>query len=248
MDTAILDKVVAATRAIYLSCDRASLSKAVGDSASRFGFDHFHLVCHKADKRDAMLNATLTTIPQDYLDTYEKLDWFDSDFIMGRAFRTEGSFFWDGSTSRCDDVQKQSFIDYLNANKMGTGVMTTMGCRPGTASNFGLISNTSRRIEPEIADAATIVGTAAMAKAEMLGLCPEISIDEATGVRLLTDLQLDLLDWIADGKSNLDIGTIMGLSERTVRYHVSKILQKLGVATRMQAAAVGRSTIFDPDI
>jgi len=243
-----LDKVVAATSAIYMSNDRDALFKAINDSSTSFGFDYVLLACHKATRQEMVMNSAFTTIPQDFLTDYERLDWFDSDFNIGRVFDVDEGFFWDSSTDKHEDIQKQSFIDYLHANRMLTGLMTPIGHRPGTASVFSLICNTSKKLEPGTADAAAVVGNAALVKAEMLGLCPEISIDEATAVRLLTCVQLEMLNWIAEGKSNVDIGTIMNLNERTVRYHVSEILRKLGVATRMQAAAIRRSTAGDSRI
>jgi two-component system, NarL family, response regulator len=41
---------------------------------------------------------------------------------------------------------------------------------------------------------------------------------------------------VADGKSNKRIADALGLSEATVRTHVSNILSKLGVDDRTQAA------------
>lgn len=243
---AILGKIVEATWAIFNSNDRDGLLKAIDDSSTSFGFNHFHLACHKATKQEAILDSTLTSVPQDYLADYERFQWSDSDFIIDRAFSSDESFFWDDSTNRHEDVQNRSFVDYLYANRMSTGIMAPMKHRPGTASNLSFICNTSGKFGPEMIDATTIVGNAAMMKAEILGLCPEISIDEATAVRSLTDVQAEVLNWIAEGKSNLDIGTIMNLEERTVRYHVSKILQKLGVATRTQAAVIRRSVTYDP--
>lgn len=64
-------------------------------------------------------------------------------------------------------------------------------------------------------------------------------------IRQLSASQSAILDWIAEGKSNLDIGAIMGMTERTVRYHVSEILRKLDVASRTQAARVRHSASFD---
>ncbi|MCM2458644.1 EAL domain-containing protein [Rhizobium sp. CG4] len=54
----------------------------------------------------------------------------------------------------------------------------------------------------------------------------------------LTAQQLDLLTWAAAGKSNADIATITGLSRRGVEYHMEQILKKLGVASKVQAAAL----------
>jgi LuxR family transcriptional regulator len=81
----------------------------------------------------------------------------------------------------------------------------------------------------------------AMAKAERLGLCPAVSVDEAIAMAALTEIQRDVLGWVAAGKSNLDIATILGMSERAVRHHVSEVLRKLGVVSRNQAATIFRT-------
>lgn len=52
----------------------------------------------------------------------------------------------------------------------------------------------------------------------------------------LTDREREIITWVSRGKSSHDIGAILGMSARTVNFHVNNVLQKLGVATRLQAA------------
>jgi len=52
----------------------------------------------------------------------------------------------------------------------------------------------------------------------------------------LTARESDVLLWIAKGKSNRDIGEILGLSARTVNKHLEQIYVKLGVENRASAA------------
>jgi DNA-binding NarL/FixJ family response regulator len=52
----------------------------------------------------------------------------------------------------------------------------------------------------------------------------------------LTQREADVLRWIAGGKSNRDIGEILGLSPRTVNKHLEQIYVKLGVENRASAA------------
>jgi DNA-binding CsgD family transcriptional regulator len=47
-----------------------------------------------------------------------------------------------------------------------------------------------------------------------------------------------VLKWIACGKSNRDIGEILGLSPRTVNKHLEQIYVKLGVENRASAAVM----------
>jgi DNA-binding CsgD family transcriptional regulator len=48
----------------------------------------------------------------------------------------------------------------------------------------------------------------------------------------------EVLNWLQQGKSSWDISVILGISERTVNYHVYNVMQKLGVTNRPQAVAV----------
>ncbi len=52
----------------------------------------------------------------------------------------------------------------------------------------------------------------------------------------LTPRVAEVLLWVAQGKTNSDIASILGVSESTVKKHVQEIFEKLGVETRSAAA------------
>lgn len=52
----------------------------------------------------------------------------------------------------------------------------------------------------------------------------------------LTERELSVLRLIVEGRSNKEIGTLLGIAEGTVKVHVTNLLGKLGVADRTQAA------------
>lgn len=54
----------------------------------------------------------------------------------------------------------------------------------------------------------------------------------------LTAREVEVLEWVALGKTNRDIGEILGLSPRTVNKHLEHVYVKLGVETRTAAASV----------
>ena len=56
----------------------------------------------------------------------------------------------------------------------------------------------------------------------------------------LTDRESDVLALLAEGASNAQIARALGLSVKTVQNYVSRILDKLQVADRTQAALLGR--------
>lgn len=52
---------------------------------------------------------------------------------------------------------------------------------------------------------------------------------------LLTHREREIVQWIAIGKSDWQIGQILNISQKTVNYHVENAKRKFGVATRIQA-------------
>ncbi|MBF4993117.1 response regulator transcription factor [Arthrobacter gandavensis] len=56
----------------------------------------------------------------------------------------------------------------------------------------------------------------------------------------LTAREEEVLDCLAEGLSNVRIARRLGISETTVKTHVSRVLAKLGVESRLQAALAAR--------
>jgi len=242
----VLNRLVAVTDAIYLAKDREHLFEALASGCASLGFDGFNLFCHKATKHDMVLDATLTNFSSSFFKDYEYYDWSDSDFLLDDLVRSRQPVSWHTEHPRYEEIAKQSFIDFLHTTKMRTGLVTPLKHRPATTSALSMTSTTIIALEDGFVQTITVMANAAMTKAEILGLCPEVSADAARAAQLLSVIQLEILSWIAEGKSNLDIATIVGLNERGVRYHVTEILRKLGVATRAQAAAIRKAPGFDP--
>ena len=55
----------------------------------------------------------------------------------------------------------------------------------------------------------------------------------------ITSRETDVLRMLAEGLVNRDIATRLGISEHTVKFHISSILDKLGASTRTEAVARG---------
>ena len=54
----------------------------------------------------------------------------------------------------------------------------------------------------------------------------------------LTARELEVLKWTADGKIASDIGMILGLSTRTVNFHISSAMKKLGANNKTSAVVM----------
>jgi DNA-binding NarL/FixJ family response regulator len=61
---------------------------------------------------------------------------------------------------------------------------------------------------------------------------PDFSSSEPLLAFGLTPRAAEALLWLAQGKTNSDIATILGITESTIKKHVQEIFEKLGVETR----------------
>src|SRR4051812_32742838 len=62
----------------------------------------------------------------------------------------------------------------------------------------------------------------------------------------LTPRAAEALLWLAQGKTNSDIATILGITESTVKKHVQKMFEKLGVETRGAATVRALEVLNSP--
>lgn len=64
------------------------------------------------------------------------------------------------------------------------------------------------------------------------------SMNRTAGVEPLTPRECEVLDLLAEGRSNREISERLFVTERTVKFHVSSILDKLGAANRTEAVSI----------
>ncbi len=71
----------------------------------------------------------------------------------------------------------------------------------------------------------------------------EVQIEALMTTLKLTKRESEVLYWATKGKTNKDIGDILGTSPRTVNKHLEHVFVKLGVETRTAAASLAASKL-----
>jgi transcriptional regulator EpsA len=71
-----------------------------------------------------------------------------------------------------------------------------------------------------------------------LGSVAEAGARTETG-RQVSRREMEVLHWVREGKSNEEVGQILGISGLTVKNHLQRIYKTLGVSNRTQAVARG---------
>ncbi len=108
-----------------------------------------------------------------------------------------------------------------------------------------------RGILPRSATAEEIVAAIAAAFSGLVVLYPDLVFDlvpptessdrtsPASPIQALTPREIEVLGMLALGLGNKNIAKRLGISEHTVKFHVSSIFSKLNASTRTEAVALG---------
>ena len=107
--------------------------------------------------------------------------------------------------------------------------------RPAAAETLGEVTEIAGGLgaTPLLAQADTL--------ARRLGLRPShAAVPAANGTEILTAREREVLRLVAEGQSNSRIAASLYISPKTASVHVSRIIAKLEVANRVEAAAVAR--------
>ncbi|WP_116137022.1 helix-turn-helix domain-containing protein [Trinickia diaoshuihuensis] len=59
---------------------------------------------------------------------------------------------------------------------------------------------------------------------------------DARGVSPLSEREREVLRWAAVGKTSCEIGMILGVTERTINFHVASAISKLNASNKTHAA------------
>jgi DNA-binding NarL/FixJ family response regulator len=111
-----------------------------------------------------------------------------------------------------------------------------LGYVPKSSSRYALLSAIKLVLNGDLYVPTLVLDAGTDAPAAVPASAPQ----EEEGVAVLTQRQIEVLRLIGDGCPNKKIATGLGLSEKTVKAHITAIFKALKVANRTQAAAAGR--------
>lgn len=115
------------------------------------------------------------------------------------------------------------------------------GALQAGAHGFLLKSATPNQIITAVHDAAagrSTLSPEVTARVLQRALSAAAAPQAPAGWELLTERERQVLQLLGQGLSNPQIGDALLIGETTVKTHVSRLLMKLGVATRVQAARI----------
>lgn len=173
--------------------------------------------------------------PVEYLAELAKRDLTMKDPIVSENFKNFGLQYW-ADTLKQHPLTRDihtilSLAEDYGFHKGVTGCGYGHGVRnlKGTQGSFFCYSGLDRSSRTE-----EILSLVIPHFHEALRRMGHLSKDNSP----LTAKEIDVLNWLTQGKSTWDISIILNISERTVKFHVGNIMRKLDATTRTHAVAI----------
>lgn len=208
-------------------------------SIARYGYNRatYSFLTDHASIGEKALHGVSTSYPDDWLKYYGERDYFSIDPVISRMLAKPGAFFWDDAVEAVRRDQRLDAAAIAQRSAMmqeAVEVGLADGIGVSFVNEFGEIAaiGISRADKERKKDYRALAELAMLSTIfhEKFG-----SYSKPTLFPILTNREKEVLLWSSEGKSDLDISQILGISRAAVRFHWNKIFKKLGVNSKLLA-------------
>jgi LuxR family quorum-sensing system transcriptional regulator ExpR len=158
------------------------------------------------------------------------------DPVLRHAHGTQGAFRWHDAFGDGGARTSSAFFEAARDFGLVHGMAYT--CRSRASSTRTILSLASRdeRSSDRVMALVRSVGPHLHEAYDRLRLCDRVEAPRGDRVEL-SSREREILEWTRDGKTYWEIGQIIGISQRTVKYHFARIRAKLDVVSTSHAVA-----------
>lgn len=207
------------------------LGRLIGSLDGLLSFDMAVCGIAQFDEAGAMNSQRIVNIsyPQQWLSLYEERGFAAVDPVVRAHFADHSPKIW-GDTYR-QWGRPQPFLSLAE----------DFGIREGYS--FGALSPTDRTVTIFSLSINKKPTTHALELLDILAphfheaLQRAVQPPRLSFFSPLTQREAEVIRWLANGKNTWEISMILGISERTVKFHSATIVQKLGASNRTHAVA-----------
>lgn len=180
-------------------------------------------------------NVVNASYPDEWLYMYWKNGFAEVDPVFQSALRSPGTQHWQDIYQNMSSEKEQEFVATARQFGLCDGITTgsvDQACSIATFCSFASEQSLDgKRLVPLVEYLGYYIHMA------LLRTAPKAAPATNRCVKELSSREVTILNWMKNGKTNWEIGKILGVSERTVRFHIESIFSKLQVTSRSQAVA-----------
>ena len=185
---------------------------------------------HNTPQLETTVPTIMCSYPEDWVKYYFERNFFGIDPARTRGLLTRNAFTWEAMMDQYElNATEQEVMDLGEEAGLKNGVSMVFHGPMGEAYGIGLAcSEQNPDVQHNLKEIEILSTQFHIQFSSFFG-------QDHTSKAQLSPRELEVLKWVADGKSNWVIGEILSLSEHGVEYHVRNILKKLDADTRLGA-------------
>ena len=221
-------------------CNRVTaipeLENLLEGATRAFGFDYYAL-SHHASLHKGTNVIRIVDFPELWQDVIAARGYFIDDPVFAASEKTVASFNWFDLPNIIELTPRHiEIIEAARDAGVGNGFAVPVHIPGEYPATCAFLVRTGRNLPVENFPAAHYVGCFAFEAARRVtpGVARYRPVAETTASQTLTQRQFDCLVLVAQGKSDWDIGRLLGISDQTVHKHIEESKRRFGVPTRMQ--------------
>jgi LuxR family quorum-sensing system transcriptional regulator CciR len=239
----MFDRIDAFVRDVGQAETEAALAELLTEISGEMGFAYFALTHHVDIRRAPGPAIRLANYPAEWVDYFDDNRLGPSDPVHRASQLTSVGFAWSRLPSLIKLTQRDCEVLELAGLRGIVDGITIPAHVPGEANGSCSFATASgRTLSEDHLPQAQLVGAFAFEAARRLWQMRQPCLVHTPR---LTDRQRDCVVWAARGKSDWEIGRILGLSQQTVTEYLKRARERYGVSKRTMLAV---HTLFDGTI
>ena len=219
-------------RRLDQSCSLEALHDNALMSLARFGIDKIiAAVITPNPSQQARIDVTalINNWPSDWVEHYLRREYFLIDPALIRRSGPHNAARWRDVFQGSRDRREQEIIGGAREHGLGDGVTFTIAAGRGA---FATVSFAGENIECADCDLDAIALVAHFAATKAICL-----LDASAAQPSLTQRERDVLLWTCEGKTEWEIGAILGISEHSADKYVRSLKAKLAATSKTHMVA-----------
>lgn len=200
----------------------------------QYGFNYFHFKFSPRLSSPPLHGSTLSNYPNEFIKTFEKTHFLHKNPIIAHCHYSISPIAWDDELF----CQSPEIWQGCQAHGLNYGWSQSVHDAAGGVSILSLARSSPPLTEDEFTEKV----------ANVLWLCNQLhSFMSAQSLPRLRELppssrlsirESEVLKWTAEGKTASDIAMILSLTTRTVNFHISSAIRKMGANNKTSAVVI----------
>ncbi|MDF2414203.1 LuxR family transcriptional regulator [Aeromonas sp. 1HA1] len=202
--------------------------------SQQMGFDHFRLAFISPSSIQRPEVRIFNGCPAQWVQIYDAQNFFAVDPVVRKGMTQSTPILWANLITECCDQQDIDGLEVmLQAQDAGLRDGITIPWH-GPNGHVGLLSLIMRtpRTEHQWLSAVPFLSWLSSHVFEAVARVCSSAMPPRDPLSLR---ELEVCQWAAEGKQVSDIGKILGITPRTVTFHLERIAEKLGASNKSQA-------------